>query len=82
MRSTFRILFLTRWELNKENGKAPLCARITINGEKVKFSLRSEVWSNTWNPKSGRAKRQTKEALQLSRYLDSIREYTFHVRSD
>lgn len=73
MKSTFRILFLARWELKKENGKVPLCARITIDGEKVKFSLKSEVSSSIWDPKSGRAKGLTKEALQLNRYLDSIK---------
>lgn len=73
MKSTFRILFLARWELKKENGKVPLCARITIDGEKVKFSLKAEIFGNHWDPKSGRAKGQTKEALQLNRYLDSIK---------
>ncbi|WP_288331949.1 site-specific integrase [uncultured Alistipes sp.] len=73
MKSTFRILFLARWELKKENGKVPLCARITIDGARVKFSLKAEVSSNIWDPKSGRAKGQTKEALQLNRYLDSIK---------
>lgn len=73
MKSTFRILFLARWELKKENGKVPLCARITIDGERVKFSLKAEVSSNIWEPKSGRAKGQTKEARQLNRYLDSIK---------
>ena len=73
MKSTFRILFLARWELKKKDGRVPLCARITIDGEKVKFSLKSEVSSAIWDPKSGRAKGQTKEALQLNRYLDSIK---------
>jgi hypothetical protein len=73
MKSTFRILFLARWELKKENGKVPLCARITIDGEKVKFSLKSEVTAKIWDPKSGRTTVQTKEALQLNRYLDSIK---------
>ena len=73
MKSTFRILFLARWELKKENGKVPLCARITIDGERVKFSLKSEVTAKIWDPKSARATVQTKEALQLNRYLDSIK---------
>jgi len=73
MKSTFRILFLARWELKKENGKVPLCARITIDGEKTKFSLKAEVSGSIWDAKAGRAKGQTKEALQLNRYLDSIK---------
>lgn len=73
MKSTFRILFLVRWELKKEDGKVPIIARITIDGEKVRFSLKTEVTANIWDPKSGRAKGQTKEALKLNRYLDSIK---------
>ena len=72
MKSTFRILFLVRWELKKEDGKVPIIARITIDGEKVRFSLKTEVPASIWDPKSGRAKGQTKEALQINRYLDSI----------
>ena len=59
--------------MQKENGKVPLCARITIDGEKTKFSLKAEVSGNIWDAKAGRAKGQTKEALQLNRYLDSIK---------
>ena len=65
------ILSALRGGNSEKNGKVPLCARITIDGEKVKFSLKSEVSSSIWDPKSGRAKGQTKEALQLNRYLDS-----------
>ncbi|WP_407650871.1 hypothetical protein [Alistipes indistinctus] len=39
----------------------------------MKFSLKSEVTAKIWDPKSGRATVQTKEALQLNRYLDSIK---------
>ena len=83
MKSTFRILFLARWELEK-NDKVPLCARITIDGERVKFSLKSEVTAKIWDPKSGRATVQTKEALQLNRYLDSIKGQMimhYHIHS-
>lgn len=73
MKSTFRILFLARWELKKENGKVPLCARITIDGEKTKFSLKTEICRAIWDAKAGRAKGQTKEAIQVNRYLDSIK---------
>ena len=73
MKSTFRILFLARWELQKKNGKVPICARITIDGEKTKFSLKTEVPGDLWDAKAGQAKGQTKEVFQVNRYLDSIR---------
>ena len=43
MKSTFRILFFARWESAKDNGKVPLQARITLDGDKAKFSLKTEV---------------------------------------
>lgn len=72
MRSTFRILFFARWEKKKENGKVPLLARITLDGEKVKFSLKTDISPDIWDPKAGRAIGHSKEATQLNMYLDSI----------
>ena len=66
MKSTFRILFLARWELKKKNGKVPLCARITIDGERVKFSLKSEVTAKIWDPKSGILPRIVSSRLEKS----------------
>ena len=63
MRSTFRILFLARWELKKKNGKVPICARITIDGEKTKFSLKTEISGDIWDVKSGRAKGDRKSVV-------------------
>lgn len=75
-------MFLARWEIKKENGRVPLCVRITVDGEKVKFSLKADVSEKIWDPKSGRASGQTKEALQLNRYLDSVkRQLITHYHS-
>ena len=67
MKSTFRILFFARWEKKKEDGKVPLLARITLDGEKVKFSLKAEVSANIWEPKAGKAIGQTKECNMCCR---------------
>ena len=61
MKSTFRILFLARWELQKENGQVPLCVRITIDGERVKFSLKSEVSGKIWDPNLAEQKARLKK---------------------
>ena len=73
MRSTFRILFFARWEKKKENRKVPLLARITLDGEKVKFSLKTDISPDIWEPKAGKAIGHSKEAIQLNMYLDSIK---------
>lgn len=73
MKSTFRILFFARWEKLKDNGKVPLMARITLDGQKVKLSLKADVAPQIWEPKAGKAIGQTKEAVLLNRYLDSVK---------
>ena len=73
MKSTFRILFYARWEKLKEDGKVPLMARVTVDGQKVKFGLKADVTQQIWEPKTGRAFGQSKEAVLLNRYLDSIK---------
>ena len=73
MRSTFRILFFVRWELQKADGKVPIHTRLTLDGDKVRFNLKIEVSAKLWDPKAGKAIGQTKEAVQVNRYLDSIK---------
>ena len=54
MRSTFKILFYIKKNVLKSNGKAPVMARITLNGEITQFSLKCEVDPAEWNPHTGR----------------------------
>lgn len=73
MRSTFRILFFVRWELKKADGKVPIHTRLTLDSDKVRFNLKTEVSAKLWDPKAGKASGQTKEAIQVNRYLDSVK---------
>ena len=71
MNSTFRILFYARWQKRKANGKVPIIARITINGAKSQFNLKIDVSEKIWDPKSGRAIGNSKEAIEANRYLNT-----------
>lgn len=73
MKSTFRILFYVRWELQKADGKVPIHARLTLDGEKVRFNLKTHVTATLWDPKAGKAQGHSKEATQINRYLDSVK---------
>ncbi|MDR0363996.1 MAG: hypothetical protein LBH92_03125 [Bacteroidales bacterium] len=50
MRSTFKILFYIKKNAIKSNGKAPVMARVTLNGEIARFSLKCEINPSEWNP--------------------------------
>ena len=48
-------------------------ARLTLDGEKVKFSLNTDISPDIWGPKAGKDTGHSKEAIQLNMYLDSIK---------
>lgn len=72
MKSTFRILFHARREARRNDGIVPIYVRITIDGEQTKFSLKTSISERIWDASTSRAKGQSREALQLNRYLDSV----------
>lgn len=63
MRSTFRILFFVWWELQKSDGKVLIHTRLTLDGYKVRFNLKTEVSAMLWDPKAGKAIGQTKKVI-------------------
>ena len=49
IRSTFKTLFYIKKKALKNNGKAPIMARVTLNGEVAQFSLKCEVDPQEWD---------------------------------
>lgn len=81
MRSTFKILFYIKKNAIKSNGKAPIMARITLNGEIAQFSVKCEVDPADWNPKAGKANGKSASAIKLNGLLDNFRaSLTQHYR--
>lgn len=81
MRSTFKILFYIKKNAVKSNGKAPVMARVTLNGEIAQFSLKCEINPADWNPKAGKAIGKSAASQQLNGLLDNFRaSITQHYR--
>jgi hypothetical protein len=72
-RSTFKILFYIKKNAAKSNGKAPVMARITLNGEIVQFSLKCDINPAEWNTAAGRAIGRSAVAQQVNSLLDNTR---------
>ena len=73
MRSTFSILFYIKKSALKSNGKAPIMARITLNGDIVQFSVKCEVDPGEWNSRAQRAIGKSAGAIKLNGFLDNVR---------
>ena len=73
MRSTFSILFYIKKSALRNDGKAPIMARITLNGEIVQFSLKCGVNPDEWNPRAQRVNGKSINAIKINDLLDSSR---------
>lgn len=76
MKSTFRILFYAKWEASDEAKMLPIYVRITINGTKVRFSLKIRVSEKIWDARvvvpSGIATRPCKYNIYLKEIASTL----------
>ena len=73
MRNTFKILFYIKRNALLRNGKAPVMARITINGERAQLSTHQSVAPSQWNTACGCAAGRSAESRRINGALDTIR---------
>lgn len=80
MKYTFRISFFLKKSKVRKDGKSPIIARITLNGEKVEFSTQQSIATSKWHVGSGQAKENSHESITLNNDLNSIRMtlYTYY----
>jgi site-specific recombinase XerD len=71
--NTFGIVFYIKRQKAK-NGKAPIYARITVDGKRVELSLKMDVDIEiNWNDAKGMAKGKSEEIRSLNTYLEQVR---------
>ncbi|WP_144958315.1 Arm DNA-binding domain-containing protein [Gillisia sp. Hel_I_86] len=68
---TFGIVFIPKSSKAK-NGKAPLYARITLNGERIELSLKRRITQNLWDERKSRLRGCSAESIQVNGSLDRI----------
>ena len=54
-------------------GKAPICARVTVNGKRNEISVKRSVNANEWDERKGMAKGSRKETVELNMYLNQFK---------
>lgn len=68
---TFGIVFIPKSSKAK-NGKAPLYARITLNGERIELSLQRRITLNLWDERKSRLRGSSAESIQVNNSLDRV----------
>lgn len=72
MKATFKMLFFAQRARIKSNGKAPILARITINGKTSTFSTQLDIEPDRWDSKAQRTLGKTKTEKETNAFLDQI----------
>ncbi len=70
--NTFGIVFYLKKQKQKK-GKAPIYARITIDGRRVEISIKKDIDVENWSKGKGMAKGKGEEIRALNTFLEQIR---------
>ncbi len=71
--STFSIRFVAQKNKCNAEGKAPILARLNVNGEYVHFSTKFRIFPDRWDSNQGRTLHFTKEEKNINAMLDDYR---------
>ena len=72
-RNYFTILFLIKKSKLLKNGEAPICMRITVNGQRAEIQIKRSVDISKWNSQKECAIGKERKSMELNHYLDTVR---------
>ncbi|MCH4554139.1 site-specific integrase [Aestuariibaculum lutulentum] len=75
---TFSVLFWLK-QSSIKNGKAPLYARITVNGKRAELSLKRKVLISEWDSNKSRLKGLGDEAKLINEFLRQVNVDLFEI---
>src|SRR5690606_21524239 len=67
---TFEVIFYLKKQKVTAQGKAPICARVTVNGKRTEISVKRSIKASGWDAKKGMARGSRQEVAELNRFLD------------
>ncbi|PJJ09095.1 site-specific recombinase XerD [Flavobacterium sp. 1] len=71
--TTFGVLFYLKTQKTSTQGKAPICARVTVNGKRTEISVKRSINANEWDEKKGMTKGSRKETVELNMFLNQFK---------
>lgn len=71
--NTFGVTFYLKKQKATQSGKAPIYARITVNGKRLEISVKRSIEDKSWNPVKGMAKGSREEIAKLNQHLDKFK---------
>ncbi len=72
-RNYFSVLFFIKKSKLLKNGEAPVCLRITVNGQRAEVQIKRSVDARKWNNKKECAVGKDRQSQELNHYIDTVR---------
>ena len=63
-------------------GRAPIFARISIDGKRTEFSVKRSIPPELWNKEAGKVRPKSKEAAEINPFLDKVRKRLLECYSE
>lgn len=82
IKGTFKVLFFLRTDRVGKDGKAPIMARITLNGDATSFNIKLSCEPDRWDQKKGRVKSTRKGDKEMNQLIDEIQTSIFNHYHD
>jgi hypothetical protein len=70
--NTFRVIFYLK-KNKASDGKAPIYARITVDGKRAEISVKRSIEEKNWNASQGMVKGNREEIRSLNLFLEQYR---------
>lgn len=81
-RNYFSILFFIKKSKLLKNGEAPICLRITINGQRAEVQIKRSVEVSHWNSKKECAIGKERKHQELNHYLETVRTKVLRIHRE
>ena len=81
-RNYFTILFFIKKSKLLKNGEAPICMRITVNGQRAEIQIKRSVEVSKWNSQKECTAGKDRKAIELNHYLDTVRTKVLKIHRE
>lgn len=81
-RNYFSVLFFIKKSKLLKNGEAPICLRITVNGQRAEVQIKRSVDVRKWNNKKECATGKDRQSQELNHYIDTVRARILQIHRE
>lgn len=80
--STFSVLFFIKKTKLLKNGEAPICMRISVNGQRSEIMVKKSVLPHKWEQSKERVLGNDAKSIEINKYLGAVKAKVIKVHRE